>query len=160
KFEVRQPATCVCDNASPVRKSLKYEFILNWRKNLNLKVSSSRFESKIPKYRLKSFHAFRKRFHQSNHTRENTSHNIVNLESGGIVYKSYIKILILALSLLTITACSSTSTANKTLIISAIPDQDPAVLQQLYDKLAAYLGQQLGVTVQYQASETYDTAID
>lgn len=59
-----------------------------------------------------------------------------------------------------VAACSSPQTSQKPLIISALPDQKPEVLQPLYDGLASYLTQKLGIPVQYQAVATYDEALD
>lgn len=59
-----------------------------------------------------------------------------------------------------IAGCSSAQTSSKLLIISALPDQKPEILQPLYTNLANYLQQKLGVPVQYQAVSTYTEAID
>jgi phosphonate transport system substrate-binding protein len=78
------------------------------------------------------------------------------------MHKSYINMLILALSLqLIIAGCSTASEeAKKTFIISANPNQDAGVLQQLFSKVADYLEQELNIPVEYQASATYDTTVD
>jgi phosphonate transport system substrate-binding protein len=47
----------------------------------------------------------------------------------------------------------------KVLIVGAIPDQNPEELNRLYDKLTAYLGQELGVDVQYKQMTDYPAAV-
>ena len=59
-----------------------------------------------------------------------------------------------------VTACSPSQSQQKPLIISGIPDQKPEILQPLYDDLAKYLEQKLGIPVKYQASATYQDALD
>jgi phosphonate transport system substrate-binding protein len=56
---------------------------------------------------------------------------------------------------------STTTSGNdtKTLAIGAIPDQDPQKLQRKYEKLAAYLEQELGIPVQYQPVTDYNAAV-
>jgi phosphonate transport system substrate-binding protein len=48
---------------------------------------------------------------------------------------------------------SASPTDPKTLKIGTIPDQDPKKLQQLYDKLAKYLGKELKVSVSYKPAK-------
>ncbi|MEB3273763.1 MAG: putative selenate ABC transporter substrate-binding protein [Prochlorothrix sp.] len=45
------------------------------------------------------------------------------------------------------------------LILGAIPDQDPDKVQRLYDRLTGYLGQELGVSVDYQPVTDYAAAV-
>ena len=45
------------------------------------------------------------------------------------------------------------------LTISAIPDQDPEKLQRLYGQVSDYLGEQLGVTVEYQPVTDYTASV-
>jgi len=69
----------------------------------------------------------------------------------------------LALTILVIVAvaaCSTPQPSQKPLIISALPDQKPEVLQPLYDNLASYLQQKLGIPVKYQSVATYAEAVD
>jgi phosphonate transport system substrate-binding protein len=59
---------------------------------------------------------------------------------------------------------SSGSTAIQTatikpFVIGAIPDQDPEILQRLYDKVADYLSAQLGVPVEYRPVTDYTAAV-
>lgn len=48
---------------------------------------------------------------------------------------------------------------DRTLTISAIPDQDPEKLQRLYGTVSAYLGERLGVTVTYQPVTDYTASV-
>jgi len=50
-------------------------------------------------------------------------------------------------------------TEAKTLMIGAIPDQDPQKLQRQYDKIAAYLHKELGVPVKYKPVTDYSAAV-
>ena len=59
-----------------------------------------------------------------------------------------------------VSACSSPTVNQQQLIISALPDQKPEILQPLYDSLAGYLQQKLGIPVKYQAVSTYDEALN
>lgn len=69
--------------------------------------------------------------------------------------------------LLPLTACSPKTAENSTnrgsetkmLTMGAIPDQDPQKLQRQYEKLAAYLGKELGVPVQYKPVTDYSAAV-
>lgn len=47
----------------------------------------------------------------------------------------------------------------KDFVFTAIPDQDETKLQQRFDKVAAYLGEQLGVTVRYVPVKSYAAAV-
>ncbi len=49
--------------------------------------------------------------------------------------------------------------ADRELVISAIPDQDPEKLQRLYGQVSDYLGEQLGVTVVYQPVTDYTASV-
>src|SRR5262245_31429259 len=70
----------------------------------------------------------------------------------------HLALLIIFISL--VTACSSPQVIQKPLVISALPDQKPEILQPLYDGLASYLQQKLGIPVRYQAVSTYDEALN
>jgi len=48
---------------------------------------------------------------------------------------------------------------DKTLVISAIPDQDPKTLQKLYGQVAEYLSKELGVKAEFRAVPDYPTAL-
>jgi phosphonate transport system substrate-binding protein len=50
-------------------------------------------------------------------------------------------------------------TAGPTLTVSAIPDQDPQVLQRLYGLVATYLSKKLGVPVVYKPVTDYTAAV-
>lgn len=74
----------------------------------------------------------------------------------------------LLLVVLPLVACSPQSstqtptnagTEAKTLTLGAIPDQDPQKLQRQYDKVAAYLQQELGVPVNYKPVTDYSAAV-
>jgi len=74
---------------------------------------------------------------------------------------SYIILLLLFLPLV---ACSSNiaepvKPEKKPLVTSAIPDQNPEKLQRQYSKLAAYLEQELGVSVIYKPVTDYTAAV-
>jgi phosphonate transport system substrate-binding protein len=47
----------------------------------------------------------------------------------------------------------------KDFVFTAIPDQDETKLQQRFDKVAAYLGEQLGVAVRYVPVKSYAAAV-
>ena len=71
--------------------------------------------------------------------------------------------LLLVTSLL-LTGCSAAPTekesvAQRPLVISAIPDQDPEKLQRLYDSLASYLSTELGVPVIYKPVVDYTASV-
>ncbi|WP_300011273.1 putative selenate ABC transporter substrate-binding protein [Pseudonocardia sp.] len=58
------------------------------------------------------------------------------------------------------TACGGAAEpADRELVISAIPDQDPEKLQRLYGEVSSYLGEQLGVTVVYQPVTDYTASV-
>lgn len=62
--------------------------------------------------------------------------------------------------LLAATACGGGPvTAEPTLTISAIPDQDPEKLQRLYGQVSSYLGEELGVAVTYQPVTDYTASV-
>ncbi|WP_315789982.1 putative selenate ABC transporter substrate-binding protein [Fischerella sp. JS2] len=70
----------------------------------------------------------------------------------------------LLLILLPLTACSEASQTTgvkkvQPLVTGAIPDQDPEKLQRQYNKLAAYLQQELGVPVEYKPVTDYTAAV-
>ena len=72
--------------------------------------------------------------------------------------------IILLLLFLPLVACSSNISEPvkpeiKPLVTSAIPDQDPEKLQRQYSKLAAYLEQELGVSVIYKPVTDYTAAV-
>src|SRR5215510_10502531 len=71
--------------------------------------------------------------------------------------KSIVRLLVLILCLPLFTACSAKE--QEPLLISAIPDQYPAVLEELYTNVANYLEQELGIPVEYQAEATYDSVV-
>lgn len=52
-----------------------------------------------------------------------------------------------------------TSSFEGPLMIGAIPDQDPEVLARNYGLLAEYLGEELGIDVQYRPVTAYDAAV-
>jgi len=65
--------------------------------------------------------------------------------------------------LLLITAALATtpaSTAAKTLRFTAIPDHDATELQQKYDPVAEYLGERLGIDVDYVAAADYQASVE
>ena len=71
--------------------------------------------------------------------------------------------LLLSASLL-LTGCSAAPTeqasvAQRPLVISAIPDQDPEKLQRLYESLASYLSTELGVPVIYKPVVDYTASV-
>lgn len=49
--------------------------------------------------------------------------------------------------------------STEPLVISAIPDQDPEVLQRQFDRLASYLSEQLGVPVEYKPVTDYAASV-
>jgi phosphonate transport system substrate-binding protein len=53
-----------------------------------------------------------------------------------------------------------TGTANRTLIIGAIPDQDTDRLQEIYDTNARYLATQLGVPVEFRPVTDHTAAVN
>ncbi len=57
------------------------------------------------------------------------------------------------------TAGAATPAANRTLRISAIPDQDPARLAQINGAMAGYLGTSLGVKVEYVPVTDYAASV-
>lgn len=61
-----------------------------------------------------------------------------------------------------IAACGGASEASDTatLYFGAIPDNNKAKLQERYDKLAAYLGEALGIEVVYKPSIDYDACVE
>ena len=61
-----------------------------------------------------------------------------------------------------IAACGGSSNASDTvtLYFSAIPDNNKGKLQERYDKIAAYLGQALGIEVAYKPSIDYDASVE
>lgn len=71
------------------------------------------------------------------------------------------KVVFIALScVLALTACAAPATpAPRTLVISAIPDQDPEKLQRLHGALAAYLQARLGVPVEYKPVTDYTASV-
>lgn len=74
------------------------------------------------------------------------------------------KKIVLPLSILLLfwlAACGGTAdeTETKPFIISAIPDQDPELLQREYGKLADYLSEQLGVPVEYRPVTDYAASV-
>ncbi|ETN92568.1 phosphate/phosphite/phosphonate ABC transporter, periplasmic binding protein [Gammaproteobacteria bacterium MOLA455] len=54
---------------------------------------------------------------------------------------------------------SYNSPSAKTLVFSAIPDQDEANLQERFDKVAVYLQAQLGIEVRYIPVKSYSAAV-
>lgn len=54
---------------------------------------------------------------------------------------------------------SSELLSDEPLAVGAIPDQDPEKIQRLYDKLATYLSEALGVPVVYQPVTDYAAAV-
>ncbi|HJZ46404.1 MAG TPA: putative selenate ABC transporter substrate-binding protein [Roseiflexaceae bacterium] len=57
------------------------------------------------------------------------------------------------------TGATATSTTARPLIISAIPDQAPEKLSQIYTKLATYLSTELGMPVEYKPLPDYKTSV-
>jgi phosphonate transport system substrate-binding protein len=57
------------------------------------------------------------------------------------------------------TSGTTGTSETKTLTMGAIPDQDPQKLQRKYDKLAAYLEKELGVSVKYKPVTDYSAAV-
>ena len=71
-------------------------------------------------------------------------------------------IFLLLVVILFLTACGTAPTqesAQRPLVISAIPDQDPEKLQRLYDSLANYLSAELGVPVVYKPVIDYTASV-
>ena len=58
-----------------------------------------------------------------------------------------------------LTACTTTETEVQSLIVGAIPDQEPEKLQRLYGKLTDYLGAELGVPIEYKPVTDYGAAV-
>ncbi len=74
------------------------------------------------------------------------------------------KVVLVSLSLalaLALTGCAAPATpaTPRTLVISAIPDQDPEKLQRLYGTLAVYLQNKLGVPVEYKPVTDYTASV-
>lgn len=69
--------------------------------------------------------------------------------------------LVLAFSLgaFLLSACAAPAALPRTLVISAIPDQDPEKLQRLYNTLATYLSSELGAPVEYKSVTDYTVSI-
>jgi phosphonate transport system substrate-binding protein len=57
------------------------------------------------------------------------------------------------------TSAPAVSTTARPLIISAIPDQAPEKLTQIYTKLATYLSTELGMPVEYKPVSDYTTSV-
>jgi len=74
--------------------------------------------------------------------------------------KKYL-LLLSALLLLLLAACGGNTAETETepFVISAIPDQDPELLQREYGKLADYLSEQLGVPVEYRPVTDYAASV-
>lgn len=74
-------------------------------------------------------------------------------------------VVLAAATLLLTAACGGAAetdpgvAADRELVISAIPDQDPEKLQRLYGQVSDYLGEQLGVTVVYQPVTDYTASV-
>jgi phosphonate transport system substrate-binding protein len=76
-------------------------------------------------------------------------------------------VAVLAAGLIVLTACSSApggtpaqgENSTKTLSVSAIPDQDPQLLQRLYGTVSEYLSSKLGVQVKYVPVTDYTAAV-
>ena len=64
-----------------------------------------------------------------------------------------------ALALLAACGSAPATEADRELVISAIPDQDPEKLQRLYGQIGEYLGEQLGVPVTYQPVTDYTASV-
>src|SRR5262249_45333662 len=73
--------------------------------------------------------------------------------------KKLIHLALINIIILLVSTCSSPKVNQHPLIISALPDQKPEILGPLYDSLASYLQQKLGIPVKYQAASTYDEAL-
>src|SRR5215510_2546515 len=73
--------------------------------------------------------------------------------------KKLIHLALTNIIILLVSTCSSQVNQHP-LIISALPDQKPEILGPLYDSLASYLQQKLGIPVKYQAVSTYDEALN
>lgn len=68
-------------------------------------------------------------------------------------------ILICLFSLLFLAACGGETTSDEPFVISAIPDQDPELLQREYGRLADYLSEELGVPVEYRPVTDYSASV-
>lgn len=71
-------------------------------------------------------------------------------------------IFLLSVVILFVTGCGTAPTeesAQRPLVISAIPDQDPEKLQRLYGLLASYLSAELGVPVIYKPVIDYTASV-
>ena len=64
-----------------------------------------------------------------------------------------------ALALLAACGGAPADGADRGLVISAIPDQDPEKLQRLYGRVGEYLGERLGVPVTYQPVTDYTASV-
>jgi phosphonate transport system substrate-binding protein len=64
------------------------------------------------------------------------------------------------IGILLLSTCSAQQVKQRPLIISALPDQKPEILQPLYDGVASYLQQRLGIPVKYQPVSTYDELVN
>lgn len=58
------------------------------------------------------------------------------------------------------TACGEDRTATRTLVFSAIPDQDETMLRAKFEPVARYLSEQLGVPVTYLHATSYEAAVE
>ena len=73
--------------------------------------------------------------------------------------------LLLSIGVVVLAACAPAGAAtpaaqsSRTLIVSAIPDQDPEKLQRLYGLLATYLSKELGVPVEYKPVTDYTASV-
>jgi phosphonate transport system substrate-binding protein len=74
--------------------------------------------------------------------------------------KKLIHLVLINIVILLLSSCSSPQVNQQPFIISALPDQKPEILQPLYDSLASYLQQRLGIPVKYQAASTYDEVLN
>lgn len=68
-------------------------------------------------------------------------------------------LLISILFLFAASACSASGDSQDTLVIGAIPDQDPELLQRRFGLLADYLQETLGIPVEYQPVTDYTASV-
>jgi phosphonate transport system substrate-binding protein len=85
---------------------------------------------------------------------------MLRLATGRARLAAFTLVLAAALGASAASAARQHAAASKpTLTVSAIPDQDPQVLQRLYGTVTAYLSKKLGVPVAYRPMTDYTAAV-